>query len=70
MPAEQVVHRTAKSFWPYLVGFLIASGVYTTTVARGEGMAIDNARVRWQRQKAASEAAISAYGNHMLEKKS
>ena len=49
---------------------LVASGVYTTTVARGEGMAIDNARVRWQRQKAASEAAISAYGNRMLEKKS
>ncbi|OCL15157.1 hypothetical protein AOQ84DRAFT_226024 [Glonium stellatum] len=69
MPAGQVAHKTAKSFWPYLVGFLVASGVYTTTVARGEAMVIDNARARWQRQKAANDAAITEYGKQMLEKK-
>ena len=25
MPAERVVHRTAKSFWPYLVGPLLGA---------------------------------------------
>ena len=43
------------------------SFTYTAVVARGEGNAIDNARSRWQQQKARGDAAMSAYGASLLE---
>ncbi|KAF2749904.1 hypothetical protein M011DRAFT_484580 [Sporormia fimetaria CBS 119925] len=58
---------TPKSFLPALATFLALSFTYTAVVARNEGNAIDNAKRRWQQQKARGDAAMSAYGQHMLE---
>ncbi|KAF2274767.1 uncharacterized protein EI97DRAFT_434994 [Westerdykella ornata] len=57
----------AKSFWPALAAFMALSFTYTAVVARNEGNAIDNAKRRWQQQKARRDAAMSAQGAHLLE---
>lgn len=58
-----------QSFLPALAAFMALSFTYTAVVAKGEGNAIDNARSRWQQQKARGDAAMSAYGASMLEGK-
>ncbi|KAF2816685.1 uncharacterized protein BDZ99DRAFT_458528 [Mytilinidion resinicola] len=43
----------AKSFWPAFAAFMAVAGTYTTTVARGEGKAMDSASTRYEKSRSA-----------------